>query len=194
MSPNPGRGPAAAGAHRVGRRAVAHHAGDQDADRDRRGTASATPSERPPSDVGARADLRRGRRRHRRARRRRRRAQAPGARLGVPGALHHAPAADCGVRRHALPDREARRATGGHARTRHAARRERRASRRLRRMLGGAAITDGMRASAREMLERRQARRPRSGGERRKRKAKGESERPQGRRPTEETVTWRVNT
>ena len=65
---------------------------------------------------GAGADLRRSRRRHRRPRRRRRRTQAARARVGVPGALHHAPAADRGVRRHALPDREAGRAAAGRGR------------------------------------------------------------------------------
>ena len=54
-------------------------------------------------------DLRRGRRRHRRTGGRRGRRQAAGAGLGVPGAVHHAPAADRGLRRRALPDREARR-------------------------------------------------------------------------------------
>ena len=64
-----------------------------------------------------------------------------------------------------------------HAHDRHAARRGRRGSRSLRRMLGGAAITDGLRRSAREMLEERR------GGESESRRislappAKGESER-----------------
>ena len=62
----PRRGPAAAGAHRVGRRAVAHHAGAEDARLDRRARQD--------------ADLRRGRRRHRRRGRRRRRRPAAAAR------------------------------------------------------------------------------------------------------------------
>ena len=65
------------------------------------------------------------------------------------------------------------------------------------RMLGGAAITDGIRASAREMLERAPGRRQRPSPT-----ARGESERAKGesrrdRRPkarTEDTVTWRGNT
>ncbi len=56
---------------------------------------------------GKTLDLRRGRRRHRRARRRRRRRAAAERSASVSGALHHAPAADRRVRRHALLDREA---------------------------------------------------------------------------------------
>ena len=78
----------------------------QDADRDV--AARVQRRRRPAAErVGAGPDLRRGGRRHRRPRRRRRRPQAAGARVGVPGALHHAPAADCRVRRHAFRDREA---------------------------------------------------------------------------------------
>ena len=171
----PRRGPAAAGAHRLGRRAVAHHARDQDADRDdaaRLQRRRRSAAER----VGARADLRRGRRRHRRPRRRRRRPQAARARLRVPGALHHAPAADRRLRRHALPDREAGRAAAG---------RRRRVRRldgdgrveELARMLGGEAITDGLRASAREMLAERRREGDRSTGERERRKRKSASRR-----------------
>ena len=122
---------------------------------------------------GARADLRRGRRRHRRARRRRRRPEAARARLGVSGAVHHAPAADRRVRRHALPDREARRRQA-HRDDRRAARpgRARRGDRR-----GCSAARrspSGLRASAREMLRRTRGRGRKAKGEseRRKRKAK----------------------
>ena len=52
------------------------------------------------------ADLRRGRRRHRRARGRRRRGEAARGSASVPGAVHHAPAADRRRRPRALPDRE----------------------------------------------------------------------------------------
>ena len=51
----------------------------------------------------------------------------------------------------------------------------------LARMLGGAAVTDGMRASAREMLTERQARTDRRKAKRRRKaKAKGESESAKG--------------
>ena len=58
--------------------------------------------------AGQDPDLRRGRCRHRRPGRDRGRAEAGVARRSVPGALHHAPAADRGVRPQPLPDREAR--------------------------------------------------------------------------------------
>ena len=46
-----GRGPAAAGAHRLGRRAVADHAGDQDADGRRPARVRTDAADRPPSGV-----------------------------------------------------------------------------------------------------------------------------------------------
>ena len=102
----PRRGSPAARAHRLGRRALARDAGDQDADRDdpsrvqRRDRSAA-------GRIGAGADFRRGGCRHRWPRRRRRRPQAADARLCVPGALHHAPAADRRVCGHTFRDRQA---------------------------------------------------------------------------------------
>ena len=74
-----GRRPAPACPDRVGRRAVAHHAGHQDADV-RRAARGGERRSRAARRRRARPDLRRGRRRHRRARRGRRRPQASGAR------------------------------------------------------------------------------------------------------------------
>ena len=177
----PRRGSPAAGPHRFRRRAVAHHARDQDADRDhpaRLQRRHRSAAER----VGARADLRRGRRRHRRPRRRRRRPQAADAGLGVSGAVHHAPAADRRLRGHALRDREAGRAAAGRGPRSAGSTADGRVEE-LARMLGGEAISDGLRQSAREMLaERSKAAgrdRPLRGGarracDRRKAKAKGE--------------------
>ena len=96
MSPEPRRGAAAAGPHRVGRRAVAHPARPQvggQPGRDRQD-----------------ARVRRGRRGHRRARRRRRRPQAAGHRRAASGPVRDAPSADRVARRPALRRREARRA------------------------------------------------------------------------------------
>ena len=197
------RGSAAAGAHRLGRRAVARHAGDQDADAPRRGTASATPATGRPSAVSARADLRRGRRRHRRPRRRRRRPEAARARLGVSGAVHHAPAADCRLRRHALS--RSRSASTAAARARRVARLDDDGRvEELARMLGGDA--DHRRPAARrprEMLGGADGRRERRTSERRKRKgerrkdvetasARESAVDPTGRRCVEDT--WRANT
>ena len=95
------RGPAAAGQDRLGRRAVARHAGAEDPRRD-------GAERRRAGRVRQDAHLRRGRCRHRRARRHGGRAEAGVARRPIPGALHHAPAADRGVRPQSLPDRKAR--------------------------------------------------------------------------------------
>ena len=84
----------AAGAHRVGRRAVARRARDQAGPR------------RGGRDADAR--VRRDRHGHRRAERRPGRAEPVDARPRAPGPVRHAPAADRGVRRRALPDRQAR--------------------------------------------------------------------------------------
>ena len=87
------------------------------------------------------------------------------ARLGVPGPVHHAPAADRRLRRHAF--RRSRSGSTAAARgPRSAASTTAGASTKLARMLGGEAITDGLRASAREMLAGRKA----GESERRKRK------------------------
>ena len=99
------RGPAAARPNRLGRRAVACHAGAEDPRREWR---NQTPRVGTNLQVCQDPDLRRGRRRHRRAGGQRGGGEAGGAGRSVPGALHHAPAADRGVRTHALPDREAR--------------------------------------------------------------------------------------
>ena len=72
---------------------------------------------------GQDAHLRRSRRRHRRRGRRRRRRPAAAAGDALPGAVHHAPAADRRLRHDALPDREGASSDG---RTRH----RRRAARR----------------------------------------------------------------
>ena len=137
-------------------------------------------ADRPPSTSAPGLDLRRGGRRHRRAGGRRRRAQAAGARVSLPGALHHAPAADRRLRRHALPDREAGRRRP-HTHDRVARLDEHGRVEELARMLGGEAISDGLRRSAREMLDgaasRTGERKAKSKGERRKRKSSGESER-----------------
>ena len=100
----PRRGCAAARADRLGRRAVARHAGAEDD-----GARGRT--------RGGRQDahLRRGRRRHRRPRRGRRRRAAARARRALSGALHHAPAADCRARRRrSSASRSACAATGRH--------------------------------------------------------------------------------
>ena len=82
-----GRGPQAAGAHRVGRRALEDHAGAQDARLERR--------------PGKDPHLRRGRHWHRRGSRGRRGRPAPESREALSGTVHHAPAADCRLWRNA---------------------------------------------------------------------------------------------
>ncbi len=93
LAAEPRRGPASAGADRLGRRAVAHHAGLQDPGGGR--------APRP------HAHLRRGRCRHRRAGGLGRRREAAVAWRAQPGALHHPPAADRGAGGHPLPHRQA---------------------------------------------------------------------------------------
>ena len=100
------RGSPAARPDRLRRRAVSHHARDQDADCDH--AAWVQRRRRPAAGRGgAGAGVRRSRCRHRRAGGRCRRPEAPRARVGVSGPVHHAPAADCRVRRRPLSDREA---------------------------------------------------------------------------------------
>ena len=92
-------------------------------------------------------------------------AEVCGRWVGVSGALHHAPAADRGVRRHAFRDRETRRGRTDADDGRRLD--ERAASRSSARMLGGAASRTAFAPSAREMLAGAAV-----GGRSRKRKAK----------------------
>ena len=150
----PRRGPPAAGAHRLRRRAVAGHAGAEDAGRR-------------PTRRGKTLDLRRGRRRHRRARRGRRRAEAAArwaSAFQVLCITHLPQIAAYG--RDALPDREA--VDGGRTRDQRRALDGRRPGRRAR-------ADDGRR----DVVGRRRSgeRRARCSTRRRKAKAKGESRR-----------------
>ena len=150
------RGPAAAGADRLGRRAVARDAGAQDAGgRGRQAGAKTLIFDEVDAGIGGRVATVVGQ-------------KLRVARRALPGALHHAPAADCGGGPHALPDREdacgARRTVTSVSRLDGEDRVEE-----IARMMGGAAAGEQALESARELLDDDE-------GERRK--AKGES-RPQ---------------